>query len=131
MSEWFTIEVLGGASPAHAWKDAFGDALVAAGHGEGLTDWTWHDHQWGVVLEVELPDEFAWERFRLNPAVTAALDAVPNPVGGLLVYRGRGGSSGVRSPRRPRPVAGAGGAELPVPVVDDERTLVGLVLCPG
>jgi len=49
------------------------------------------------------------------PAVQAALDATPDPVKGLLVHRGRGGSSGARLPRRPRPLAGAGAVELPEP----------------
>ncbi len=48
-----------------------------------------------------------------RPAVRAALDAVPDPLAGLLVHRGRGGGAGARVPRRPRPVAGA--AALPPP----------------
>ncbi len=47
--------------------------------------------------------------------VQAALDAVPDPVNGLLVYRGRGGGAGATSPRRPRPGAGAGAMSLPEP----------------
>lgn len=131
VAEWFSIEVLDGSSPARTWKDAFGDSLVAAAHGEGLSDWVWLELPWGVVLEVELADEFAWERFLANPAVTAALDAVPDPVGGLLVHRGRGGSSGARQPRRPRPFAGAGAVALPVPEHRDERELVSFVITAG
>ena len=53
---------------------------------------------------------------QLSPAsVQAALDAVPDPVNGLLVYRGRGGGAGSASPRRPRPSAGAGAISLPEP----------------
>jgi hypothetical protein len=48
----------------------------------------------GAVLEVELPDEVAWDRLLAAPAVRAALDAVPDPIGGLLAHRGRGGGSG-------------------------------------
>lgn len=128
MAEWFSIEVLDGSSTARAWKDVHGDSLIAAGYGAGLTDWTWHEHTWGVILELELPDELAWDRFRELAAVRAALDAVPEPVSGLLVHRGRGGSAGVRQPRRPRPMAGAGAVSLPEPWVDEERTLVGMVL---
>ena len=49
------------------------------------------------------------------PWKSAALDAVPDPVNGLLVYRGRGGGAGSVSPRRPRPSAGAGAMSLPEP----------------
>jgi len=51
--------------------------------------------------------------------VRTALDSVPDPVGGLLVYRGRGGSSGASFPRRPRPLAGSGAAALPLPTEED------------
>ena len=105
-----------GHRPQRAWREAYGDAVVAAAHTEGLSDLSWHEFGWGVVLEVELPDEFAWDRLLAAPAVRAALDAVPDPVGGLLVHRGRGGSAGVRWPRRPRPLAGAGAVALPEPV---------------
>lgn len=115
MAEWFSIEVLAGTSSARAWKDAYGDRLIAAGHGQGTTDWQWHEFRWGVVLEIELPDEFTWERFCEAPVVRAALDAVPDPVHGLLLHRGRGGSAGSRQPRRPRPFTGAGSAALPIP----------------
>jgi hypothetical protein len=114
VAEWFSIEVFDGSSSARAWREAYGDAVVAAAHTEGLSDWLWHQFVWGVVLEVELPDEFAWDRL-LAAAVRAALDAVPDPVGGLLMHRGRGGSAGVRWPRRPRPLAGAGAVALPLP----------------
>jgi hypothetical protein len=69
----------------------------------------------GRRFEVEFGDDSQWEAFRAIPAVQAALDAVPDPVNGLLVYRGRGGGSGASSPRRPRPTAGAGAMALPEP----------------
>jgi hypothetical protein len=128
VAEWFSIEVFEGSSSARAWREAYGDAVVAAGHTEGMSDWTWHEFGWGVVLEVELPDEFAWERLLAVVAVRAALDAVPDPVGGLLVHRGRGGSAGVRWPRRPRPLAGAGAVALPEPVDPDVPALAPHVL---
>ena len=74
-----------------------------------------------MVFEVQFPEEASWEAFRALPATVAALDAVPDPVNGLLVYRGRGGGSGARSPRRPKPTAGAGAVELPDP--ERERVL--------
>jgi hypothetical protein len=50
--------------------------------------------------------------------VRAALDAVPDPAFGLITYRGRGGSSGARDPRKPKPIVGAGAAALPLPAFD-------------
>jgi hypothetical protein len=112
---WMSIEVLGGALPATRWQDAHDSFLVEAAVTNGARDWSWLTRDWGVVFEVAFPDEAAWERFRALPAVQAALDAVPDPVSGLLVYRGRGGSSGRVEPRRPKPKSGAGAAALPVP----------------
>ncbi len=43
----------------------------------------------------------------------AALDAVPDPVNGLLVYRGRGGGAGARHPRKPKPAPSASAVSLP------------------
>lgn len=133
VAEWFSIEVLDGDSAASLWADAHGDELVWLAQEHGATDWSWEQHSWGVVLEVELADEAAWARFLTATRVQAALDAVPNPAFGLITYRGRGGSSGARQPRRPRPIIGAGAASLPIPdifedVIDDirlaSRTLV-------
>ena len=59
--------------------------------------------------------------FRQLPATAAALDAVPDRISGLLIYRGRGGGASARTPRRPRPTAGAGAIELPEP--EEERIL--------
>jgi hypothetical protein len=120
MAEWFSIEVVDGPFAARSWSDAYGDALVLAGQFQGATDWEWRPTSWGMVFEIELPDEAAWEAFRADPAVQAALDAVPDPVNGLILHRGRGGSSGARDPRRPRPLAGAGAASLPVPEDHEE-----------
>lgn len=131
MAEWFSIEVFNGSSSARAWKESHGDPIIAAATGYGATDWLWHDLDWGVVLELEVPDEEVWEALQADPAVRAALDAVPDPVHGLLLYRGRGGSSGARRPRRPRPAAGAGAMALPEPfeevLEDDDRDLLVLL----
>jgi hypothetical protein len=40
---------------------------------------------------------------------------VPDPVNGLLVYRGRGGAAGAGKPRKPRPAPGAAALELAEP----------------
>lgn len=95
---------------AQRWKDAHGEALIEAAITHGAKEWNWTFREWGVVLELGFADEADWLRFRATPAVSAALDAVPDPVNGLYVYPGRGGASGARVPTRPRPRPLAGGA---------------------
>jgi hypothetical protein len=131
--EWWSIEVFNGRFSAARWKDAHGEALVEAALTNGAVDWAWHEYRWGVVLEVAFAHELQWERFYGLPAVQAALDATPDPVKGLVVHRGRGGSSGTRLPRRPRPLAGAGAVELPEPEPDpiQEEPLAPSFLEPG
>src|SRR3954470_20224355 len=112
---WFSIEVFDGSSSASLWADAWGDALVEAAFGFGATDWAWHRNTWGVVLELELEDEDVFDRYREHVSVKAALDAVPDPVSGLIVYRGRGGSAGRVTPPRPPPPPRARGGGPPPP----------------
>lgn len=122
MSTWFSVEVFDGSAPASAWAEAYQDALVEAALSHGAKDWSWHRHTWGVVFEVCFDDESAWDSYLALPSVVAALDAVPDPLTGLIVYRGRGGGSGAPFPRRPRPLVGSGSAALPIPwepIVDD------------
>jgi hypothetical protein len=123
--EWWSIEVIDGEFAASLWADAHGDALVRSAIDHGATDWNRHPHSWGVVLEFAFPDEAAWQRFRDETVVRAALDAAPDPVHGVIIARGRGGSAGTWEPRRPRPLAGAGAAALPLPhddvIVDHRR----------
>jgi len=115
MPVWFSVEVLDGASSASIWSEAYGDALVESAILSGAIEWNWHKHTWGVVLELAFADDEAWDRFRELPSVAAALDAVPDPVTGLMVYRGRGGSAGSWEPRTHRPLTGSGSAALPLP----------------
>jgi hypothetical protein len=115
VSAWFSIEVLDGASSATLWGEAFADVLVEAALLHGATDWSWHRHSWGSVFEVSFDDESQWDSYRQLAAVEVALDAVPDPVTGLILYRGRGGSSSSGAPRRPRPLIGSGSAALPLP----------------
>ena len=121
MSSWYSIEVFDGATPASSWADAYGDVLSGTALTSGATDWSWHSHNWGVVFELCFEDDEAWERFRALMVVQTALEAVPDPLTGLIVYRGRGGSSGASLPRRPRPMSGSGAASLPLPweIYDD------------
>lgn len=124
MAAWFSIEVFDGATPASAWADAHGDALIETAITHGASDWSWHRHTWGVVFEVELADEDSWEAYTNLPVVQSALDSVPDPVTGLIVYRGRGGSSGAPFPRKPRPLAGSGSAALPLPWIFSDDDLL-------
>ncbi|MEV4144509.1 hypothetical protein AB0J40_12620 [Amycolatopsis sp. NPDC049691] len=116
MDQWLTIEVFDGESTATLWRLAHGDALTEAALTNGAEQWVWHEHRWGVVLEIEFASEERRDAFRGLPVVTAALDAVPDPARGLLVYPGRGGGAGSRMPRRPRPLPMAGAGAVPVPV---------------
>jgi hypothetical protein len=110
---WWSIEVLNGAYPAEQWRAGHYAALVEAALTRGAVDFSWHPQPWGVVLEFAFRDSDAWVVYRQLPAVTAALDAVPDPVNGLMIYQGRGGSSASSDRRRPRPRAGAGAAPIP------------------
>jgi len=113
MADYWSIEVFNGSgSSAMSWRQSYGSALVESALSNGASEWAWVETRWGVVLEVSFAEEADWLRFRGLPAVRAALDGVPDPVNGLLVYRGRGGSSGSRSPRRPRPAPAAGAMAL-------------------
>jgi hypothetical protein len=114
VSYWLTIEVQDGEMSADRWRDAHGQWLTEAAITNRGRTWEWHRTRWGVVLEIEFTDEEQRDRFRTLPAVVAALDAVPDPVSGLLVYPGRGGSSGATKPRAPHPAPLAGAAEAPV-----------------
>lgn len=129
MSAWYSIEVFDGATSASVWAEAYRDALIETAITSGASDWSWHRHTWGVVFEVSFRDEGAWDRFADLAVVKAALDAVPDPLTGLIVYRGRGGSSGSPFPRRPRPLIGSGSAALPLPWIfsnDELPAVVGL-----
>jgi hypothetical protein len=116
MTEWWSIEVFDSElQAALAWKDSYRTQLVESAITTGAVEWAWIEHRNGVVFEVCFTDEARWEAFRALPGIQAAIDAVPDPVNGVLIYRGRGGGAGARSPRRPRPSAGAGALELPEP----------------
>jgi len=129
MAEWWSVEVFHGEFRASAWQQAHSTSLIESAISHGAVDWSWTEHPYGVVFEVCFADDAQWEAFRALPAVRAALDAVPDPVNGLLVYRGRGGGAGAPNPRRPRPSAGAGAVDLPEP--HDEKVLDLTGVTPG
>jgi hypothetical protein len=116
MAEWWSIEVFSGDKlPASGWRYAYEDELTEAAITNGALYYEWHDTEYGVIFEVLFPSDEAWESFRDLPAVRAALDGVPDPVNGLLVYRGRGGAAGATKPRKPKPAPGAAALELEEP----------------
>jgi hypothetical protein len=116
MAEWWSIEVFSGDKlPASGWRYAYEDELTEAAITHGARYYEWHDSQYGVIFEVLFTDDAAWDEFRALPAVRAALDSVPDPVNGLLIYRGRGGAAGSRNPRKPKPAPGAASLELEEP----------------
>lgn len=123
---WWSIEVLDGPrGTARAWRDSLGNALTEAAITHGAYRWQWNTHSWGVLFEIAFRTDEAWEAFRALPVVSAALDAVPDPARGLFVYQGRGGSGGMPHPRRPRPIAGSGAAQVPIPEVREFVSLTG------
>ncbi|MBG0562621.1 hypothetical protein [Actinoplanes aureus] len=112
--QWWSIEVLDGAHQSAArWQDSYGNVLVEAAIAHGAYEWRWHRFSWGVLFEIGFRSDDRWSSYRDVPIVRAALDAVPDPVNGLLIYPGRGGSAGRVQPRRPRPIAGSGAAPIP------------------
>jgi hypothetical protein len=116
MAEWWSIEVFSGDKlPASGWRYAYEDELTEAAITHGAMYYEWHDTEYGVIFEVLFLDDAQWEAFRALPAVRAALDGVPDPVNGLLIYRGRGGAAGGRKPRKPKPAPGAAALELEEP----------------
>jgi hypothetical protein len=122
MAEWLSIEVFSGDKlPASAWRYSYEDVLTEAAATSGALYWDWHDSQYGVVFEVCFVTDDQWETFRALPVVVGALDAVPDPVNGLLVYRGRGGAAGARKPRSPQPAPSAAALGLAEPV--EERRI--------
>ncbi len=122
MAEWWSIEVFSGDKlPASGWRYAYEDELTEAAITHGALYYEWHDSQYGVIFEVLFPDDRAWDEFRWLPAVRAALDGVPDPVNGLLVYRGRGGAAGSPKPRKPRPAPDAAALELEEPEEEEPR----------
>src|SRR6516165_6012984 len=115
MADWWSIEVLHGESSAFRWQREYDSALIEAALTNGALDGRWHADRWGVAFEVLFEHEEQWEAFRNLPLVRTCLDAVPDPVNGLLIYRGRGGGASTREPRRPAPAPGSAAVSLPGP----------------
>jgi hypothetical protein len=116
MADWWSIEVFSSDKlPASQWRYAYEDKLTEAAITHGAVYYEWSDTQYGVIFEAVFFDDSQWEGFRALAAVRAALDGVPDPVGGLLIYRGRGGAAGERRPRKPKPAPGSAALEKEEP----------------
>jgi len=119
VDEWWSIEISGGDFAVSEWIRARGRDVIRTALEHGARDWTWVSGTWGVVLEFRFADDLApdggWSAFVDNPLVKAALDAVPDPIGGLMLYPGRGGSCSTSVPRRPKPAPISAAAALPEP----------------
>jgi hypothetical protein len=120
---WITVEVFDGAYSAASWATAWHDRLIETAVTGGAVFWDEHEHRWGVVVEFAFADERQRDAFRQAPVLLAALDAAPDPLNGVLVYPHRGGGSGNRQPRHPRPLTGAGASALPEPDSDADRVV--------
>ena len=132
MSEWWSIEVFDGAElPSRRWKDSYQDKLTEAAVTYGAMSWEWHEHRYGVVFEVLFDSDQQWEAFRALPAVRSALDGAPDPVNGLIIYRGRGGGAGPRKPRKPKPAPSASAMARPEPVEERVLRLAGVTAPQG
>jgi hypothetical protein len=112
------IEILDAAFSASSWQHAYGDSLTTSAMSWSGLDWEWRHRTWGLIFLVAFPSQAEYEEWRKMPVVIAALDAVPDPVNGLVFHRGWGGTSGSGEPRRGKPLVGAGGAELAEPVAE-------------
>jgi hypothetical protein len=129
VSEWWSIEVFDATElTARSWKESYEDEFTEAAITHGAIYWEWHEHRYGVVFEVLFDSDQGWEAFRTLPAVRSALDAVPDPVNGLIVYRGRGGGAGPRKPRKPKPAPGASAMALAEPQAERVLHLAGVGL---
>ena len=127
MAEWWSIEVFSGDRlPASGWRYAYEDELTEAAITHGAMYYEWHDTEYGVIFEVLFRDDEQWDAFRALPAVRAALDGVPDPVNGLIIYRGRGGAAGAGKPRKPKPAPSSGVMALPEPEEEHLLHLAGI-----
>jgi hypothetical protein len=109
-ARWWSIEVRHGGVSAFRWQEQHDAALTEAALASGTRDGIWHADRRGVVFQVLFDTEEQWDAFLGQPVVRAALAAVPDPVSGLLIYRG-GGAGGAGA--RPAAQAGAGQAGVP------------------
>ncbi|MBR7835418.1 hypothetical protein KDL01_19240 [Actinospica durhamensis] len=125
MDEWWSIEIFGNGLEISTWVRTRGRDVIRTALEYGASDWQWHAGSWGVVVEFCFGESTrvggGWTAFMDSPLVKAALDAVPDPINGLIYYPGRGGTALASVPRRPRPAPAAAAAALPVPEPEQPR----------
>lgn len=90
-ARWWSIEVAHGAVSAFGWQRKHDSALTAAALISGARNGVWHADTRGVVFQALFDTDEQCAYFLGLPDVRAALAAVPDPVDGLLIHRGRGG----------------------------------------
>jgi hypothetical protein len=117
MSVWMSIEIFNGAYAAQLWADNHVDTFIEAAIVHGAVDWDRKKTAWGVAIEIEFDSEKAWKEFRNAAAIRTLLNNVPDPVNGVLIYRGRSLDGGSTARRSKKPKSGAGGAALNLPYV--------------
>ena len=110
-----TVEIIDGQFSATLWFEQEGDRLLEAAFWHGASEWARHDLEWGLVVELGFPSQAEWDKCNADPVFLAVLDQVPDPVNGVHVSVGWGGSAGVREPRRPPKLPSAGAVALPDP----------------
>jgi hypothetical protein len=101
-AQWWSIEVMHGEVSAFRWQERHDSALIEAALTSEVRDGAWHADRRGVIFEVLFDTGHQRETFLSLPVVRAALDAVPDPVNGLLIYRGRRAAAAPQ-PSRPKP----------------------------
>lgn len=129
--EWLTIEVFDSAAAAWAWRDQHAEDLVSMAISSDAVDWEWHEHRYGVALELCFRTEEARLWFRGLAGVQAALERAPDPTRGVLIYSGRGGGAGAPARLRPHRPAGHGALEMPVPVEVRPTRCIGELVATG
>lgn len=85
MDPWLSIEVHDGDVPASEWRRAHAEALVGQAIADRAVRWSWRVLERGVAFDIAFRTEEIRDEFRTQPAVRAALDAVPDPEHGLTI----------------------------------------------
>jgi hypothetical protein len=115
VSHWLSIEIFNGAYAARIWADTNGDALIESAVTSDAVDWEVRRTAWGVVFEVAFRTELECDRFKALDAVKSAIQTMPDPKNGVIIYKGRSTDSGFGTPRRPRPKLDSGSSALALP----------------
>lgn len=116
MAWWMSVEIFDGAFPARVWADAHQDSLAETALTNGALDWEIKRTGDSVVFEVAFATEAQWLAFRQLEPVQNALRTAPDPLAGVIIYRGRSTDLGTLAPRKPKPRIGTGSGALTLPI---------------